>query len=34
MDQRAADEFVVLGGPLGSDGDILLVIKTNDENEE
>jgi hypothetical protein len=33
MDKLAADGFVVLGGPLGTSGDILLAIKATDESE-
>jgi uncharacterized protein YciI len=33
MNQLAADGFVVLGGPLGESGDVLLVIDATDANE-
>lgn len=33
MDKLAADGFVVLGGPLGTSGDVLLAIKARDESE-
>lgn len=33
MDQLTADGFVVLGGPLGDDGNILLVVDAADESE-
>ncbi len=33
MDELAADGFVVLGGPLGDSGDVLLAIRATDENE-
>jgi len=33
MDRLAADGFVILGGPLGHSGDILLAIKATDESE-
>ena len=33
MDRLAADGFVVLGGPLGNRGDVLLAIKATDANE-
>jgi hypothetical protein len=33
MEQLAADGFVVLGGPLGNSGDILLAINATDERE-
>jgi uncharacterized protein YciI len=31
MDQLAADGFVVLGGPLGDDGEAMLVVDAPDE---
>jgi uncharacterized protein YciI len=33
MNQLAADGFIVLGGPLGQSGDVLLVIDATDANE-
>ncbi len=33
MDQLAADGFVVLGGPLGDEGKVLLVVNAADESE-
>ena len=33
MNQLAADGFIVLGGPLGQSGDVLLVIDAKDANE-
>jgi uncharacterized protein YciI len=33
MDELATNRFVVLGGPLGDDGNILLVVDAADENE-
>jgi hypothetical protein len=33
MDRLAADGFVVLGGPLGDDGDVLLAINAGSETE-
>jgi len=33
MNGLAAQGFIVLGGPLGNSGDILLAIKANDESE-
>lgn len=33
MDQLAADGFVVLGGPLGDTGDVLLAIKASDQEQ-
>ena len=33
MNQLAADGFIVLGGPLGQSGDVLLVIDATDTNE-
>jgi uncharacterized protein YciI len=33
MDELATDRFVVLGGPLGDEGNILLVVDAADESE-
>ena len=33
MDELATNRFVVLGGPLGDDGNILLVVDAADEGE-
>lgn len=33
MNQLAADGFVVLGGPLGDSGEVLLIIDASDEDE-
>lgn len=33
MNQLAADGFVVLGGPVGESGDVLLIIDAADEGE-
>jgi uncharacterized protein YciI len=33
MDELATDRFVVLGGPLGDEGHILLVVDAADESE-
>jgi uncharacterized protein YciI len=33
MNRLAADGFIVLGGPLGQSGDVLLVIDATDANE-
>ncbi len=33
MNRLAADGFVVLGGPLGDTGDVLLVVDAADANE-
>lgn len=33
MNQLAADGFIVLGGPLGQSGDVLLVIDATDADE-
>ena len=33
MEQLAADGFVVLGGPLGDEGKVLLVVDAADESE-
>jgi uncharacterized protein YciI len=33
MDDLATNRFVMLGGPLGDDGNILLVVDAADENE-
>jgi uncharacterized protein YciI len=33
MDQLAADGFVMLGGPVGESGDVLLIINAADEGE-
>jgi uncharacterized protein YciI len=33
MDELANNRFVVLGGPLGDEGNILLVVDAADENE-
>ncbi len=33
MNQLAADEFVVLGGPLGDTDDFLLIVDAADANE-
>ena len=31
MDQLAADEFVILGGPVGEDDEILLIVEAESE---
>jgi uncharacterized protein YciI len=33
MDELATDRFVVLGGPLGDEGTVLLVVDAADESE-
>lgn len=33
MEDRVADGFVVLGGPVGSSGEVLLAIRADDEEE-
>jgi uncharacterized protein YciI len=33
MDELASNRFVILGGPLGDEGNILLVVDAADENE-
>ena len=33
MDDLATNRFVVLGGPLGDNGEVLLVVDAADENE-
>jgi uncharacterized protein YciI len=33
MDQLAANGFVVLGGPVGDNADVLLAVKAQDEEE-
>jgi hypothetical protein len=33
MDQLAADGFIVLGGPLGDENIVMLVMQTSDESE-
>ena len=33
MEQLATDGFVVLGGPLGDEGEVLLVVDAADESE-
>ena len=33
MDKLVSDGFIVLGGPLGGEGNALLIIEASDENE-
>lgn len=33
MNRLAADGFVVLGGPIGDEGDVLLIVNAPDENK-